>query len=402
MNTQERILNFTNDLQMREAMVFFHTVNSAVKKLHPQKLGYNLEPSQGVDSFTVRDKNSRFNNRKVRLNATVPNEELFSLAQELVKAADEPFAARTVFELDNSFHEGSQTIGYDVEIEQGEAKLVASGRTASTIPRADFKVGRTLQHVGKLMSGIEVTRDDMQLLALRRDRGMSPFVDLMQGKLRLARKHISRMEDSIVWLGGDIENTTDGEVQGLFNRLSITSGDFTGKAPSHGQHKTGLAPWSGLTADAIIAQLAAAVEYITRNNAYFPDTLVLPPFLMFGGSFSLKRTSDTDSTPLVEWIKRAFLATFKKELNIVASNAIKAGDVSGSQRGNAELSADAFLLLDSQKDYQAIAVVEDMTLLPSKEDEEGTIKQIVQMKTGGLLVKHPSAMYLGEGIAVKT
>lgn len=390
-----KILNVSKDKQLLSAMGLFIKVNAKVKEAHGQ--GFSaFDAPQGTDNFfTVQDEKSKYNGRKIRLNADIPNAELFSLAQELVKAADEPFAAREIFAVDNSFHEGSPAVGFDVEVEQGEAQIIAPGRTSAAIPKADFKIGRTLQNVGKIPSAIDVTRDDVQQMDLRGDRGLGPFVDLMQNKLRLSRKHISRLEDQVIFMGGNLEGSSTGEIQGLFNRFSTTSGDFLGNAPTHGQHKTALVNWATLTADQIIAQIAVAVGYITRNNAYFPDQLVLSPDLLFQ-FLALRRTSDTDSTPLLEWIKRAFQAAFKKELNIVASNALTAGSVSGSTRGNTFLSFDAWMLMESKKEYQAIAEVEGMTLLPSKEDAEGTIRQITQIKTGGLMVKHPSAMYLGE------
>ncbi len=397
-----KILNFEHDKQLNNAMDLFRKVNEMIAQVHGE--GFNFDPPKNGGTFKVHDEKNKYNGYEVKLNVSVPNEELFSLSQELVKAADEPFAARQVFATDSSFHVGSQTIGFDVEVEEGEAKLVASGRTTATIPRADFKIGRNLSHVGKMMSAIEVTRDDVQQMDLRGARGFAPMVDLMQGKLEKARKHIQRLEDSIVWLGGDIENATGNEIQGMFNRLSTSSADFLGTAPTHGKREDGLDEWAPASVpdeEKIIAQLAVGVDYITRNNAYFPDTLVLPPSVLFG-ILSFTRTSNTDSTPLVEWIKRAFLNAFGKPINIVPSNALKAGDVSGLQRGNAELADDAFLLLDSKKQYQAIAIVEDMVLLPSKEDEQGTIRQVVQSKTGGIQIKHPSAMYLKDGIKAKS
>ena len=228
-----KLLNFEGDKNLVATMEFFRKVNTSIKKEHG--FAFNMDAPKTAQAFKVNDKKSKFDGREIRLNATVPNEELFTLAQELVKSADEPFSARKVFATDNSFHEGSQTIGFDVMAEGGEAKLVASGRTTPTIPRADLTVGRNLSHVGKLMSAIEVSRDDVQQMDLRGARGFAPFVDLMQEKLTLARKHITRAEDQIVWLGGDIENATGAEVQGLFNRLSTTAADFNAAAPSHGQ-----------------------------------------------------------------------------------------------------------------------------------------------------------------------
>jgi hypothetical protein len=88
---------------------------------------------------------------------------------------------------------------------------------------------------------------------------------------------------------------------------------------------------------------------------------------------------------------RTFKTAFKIDLNIVPTNALTKFD-------NTDLSG-GFLLLDSRKEHQAISGVEALTVLPSITEADGTIKQFVQMKTGGTMVKHPSAAYLGIGIS---
>lgn len=396
-----QVLNFQNDRKLNQAMKFFRKVNESIIEEHGQ--GFDMDAPKNGGHFVVNDTNSKFNGAHVKLNATVPSQEMFSLSQELVKSADEPFSARKVFAVDNGFHEGSKTVGFDVETESGEAKLVATGQTAKTISRADFRIGRNLNFVGKIMTSIEVTRDDVQEMDLRGKQGLAPFVDLMGGKLEKARKHIQRAEDQIAWLGGDIENTSDGEVPGLFNRLSTVPSDFNDSTPAFGKRVDGLDVWAPLGVpdiDKIMEHLIEGVQYITRTNSYFPNLLALPPAILFG-EISFARTSNTDSTPLVEWIKRAFKNAFDKELQIIATTAMSARDVAGTTRGNKLLANDAMLLMHADKSYQAIAEVEAMTLLPSKEDKQGTIEQVVQMKTGGLHVKHPGAMYLRDGIRAK-
>jgi hypothetical protein len=392
-----KILNLQYDPQMVGFMDLCRRINASIKKIHGA--AFNMDAPKRTDlTFKINDKNSKYDGREVRLNDTVPNEELFTLAQELVKAADEPFSARSVFATDNSFHVGSQTIGFDVLAKNGEAKIVATGRTTPTVPRSGIAIGRNLQHVGKIMTSIEVTRDDLQQMDLRGDRGFAPLISLMEEKLQAAREDIFKAEDSIVWMGGNLEGQSGGEIQGVFNRLSTTSGDYSGNTPTHGKRVNNTNYW--VDRAAIIAQLVDGFKYITRNNAYMPNTVAVPPTMLFG-DLSFTQTTDTDSTPLIEWIRRAAKEAFKQELDFIAANAMAARDVSGTERGNTELNNDGMLMLDSQKKYQAIAVVEDITLLPSKEDEQGTIVQVVQMKTGGLQTKHPSAMYLKDGIQAK-
>lgn len=375
-----------------------HRVNAQIKTEFGEQFQFDLRPRQG--HFEINDKDHKYNGYNVRYNAVIPNTELFSLATQLVRAKDEPFAARKVFKIDSSYHVGSQTIGYDILVEQGEAKLIAAGRAGgSEIPQADASIDRELQNVGKISNYFTITRDDIQQMDLRNARGMGPLVDLLSEKMRTARKNISRVEDSIIWTGGNIAGVAASKIQGIFDFFSTTSGDFTGAQPTKGQKKTGLAVWSGLTSDAIIAQLAVAAGYVSRNNSYFANTLVLPTDLMIQ-EIGLKKTSETDSTPLIKWIKMAFQEAFDRPLNVVTTSALNGpGTTSGTTRTETGLTFRAFMLLDADQDHQAIAEVEAMTMLPSKEDMEQTIKQVATMKTGGIQVKHPSAMYLGEFVS---
>ena len=66
--------------------------------IHGDDCKIDLEPKKG--SF-------KCNGQDIKFNTTYPNEEIFSVAQEFVRPADEPFAAEKVFEVDSSYHEGS-------------------------------------------------------------------------------------------------------------------------------------------------------------------------------------------------------------------------------------------------------------------------------------------------------
>lgn len=399
----QQIYNVENDPRIQAFGSLVHQINNAIGKIHGDRAKFDLTPKQGT--FLHKKRNSKgeiVGEYTIRYNSYVPNEELFSLAQDLIRPADEPFSARNIFSTDSSFHPGSQTIGFDVISEEGKAELVATGQTMQDIPEADATVSRNLQPVGKLAAFIKVTRDDMQQMALRNDRGLGPLIDLMQEKLRIARKNIARQEDFVVWAGGRVKGAAT-NILGVFDFISTDSNLNSGNAPTKGRLETvatrdGDVVWADKTADEIIADIAVATAYVNRNGTYFPNTLALP-FSILTQELGLKRTSDTDSTPLIEWIKRAFQNMYGRELKIVGTNALEDGSISGTTQGNPNLSNKAFMLLDSNKMYQSINVVEDVTLLPAKEDEQGTIKQVVQMKTGGYMTKHPSTIYVGRGIA---
>ena len=401
-------ISFERNTNMNNFMGLARKINEMVKQETGESFNLDVKERHKGKYFTVQDKKSKFNGRKIKLNSTVPSEELFSIAQELVKPKDEPFAAREIFGIDSSYHEGSQTIGYDVIQEGGRATLIAAGSRGTTdIRQSDATVGRRLQSVGKIATFIEVTRDDLQIFDLRRDRGLGPLVSLLEEKLRIARKNVSRTEDAIVWAGGKLKTGgATNEIEGFLDRFSTTLSNSAGSNPSAGRQEavatvdTDKITWASKIAsaaadagpDAVIADIRKGAEYLIRLGAFEPNMLVLPYSIT--NLLALTRLPDTNSTPLLEWIIRAIEAAYGP-LTVKSSNALF-GSTDDDRQQN--FTGNAFCLMDSNQSHQAIAVVEDMTLLPSKEDEMGTIKQVVQMKTGGIMVKHPAAAYLGTGI----
>ena len=372
-----------------------HAINERVKAEHGERYAFNLQPRHNGSSF--KTKNLKGETIEVRINAVIPTEEIFAISQELVRAADEPFAAREIFEEDTSFHPGAREIGFDVLSDSGEGGLVAIGELDPTLPRADVRIDRNFQPVAKIGSVVSITRDDIQALELRTDRGLSPLVDLMTEKLTAARKNIERTHDRLIWKGAEIKGQP-GRIKGIDDFMSTNPADYDGDAPSKGKVEsvTG-GDWGTKTSDQIIADLAKGFAYISRNNTYKANTLVLPPEIMIG-RLSFRRTSDVDSTPLIEWIQRAARLALGRELKIVASNAMSTGTITGKKRPVNLFSAPAFMLLDSSKSYQAIATVEPLTMLAPVTNEHGTITQVMQTKTAGIQVKHPSTMYAGTGI----
>jgi hypothetical protein len=388
-------LDFSRSGKINTFMGFVHKVNSLIGDTFGKDAMYNLKPKENLigKTFKFEDSKSKFNGRDIVINATIPSEEIFSLAQELVRPADEPFSAREALAVDDSFHVGSREVGFDVLSQNGRALLRPAGNSnGNETPKSDISLGRNLSAVGKIDTYMEVSRDELQALDLRNDRGMGPLVDLMSEKLTTARKSVSRVEDQLVWQGGSFDDSAEtNEIPGLLDSFSTTSSLYEGNNPSKGKRAQVVDPgagraWSTKTADQIITDIRTAAEYVTRNGVYVPNTMILPRSILT--SISLLRTSDTDSTPLIEWIRRAFSSAYGLELKIVGTNALTT--LTGP--------VDGFILIDSRKEHQAIASVEALTVLPSVTEKDGTIKQVVQMKTGGCHVKHPAAGYLGTDI----
>ena len=76
-----------------------------------------------------------------------------------------------MFEQETGYAPGSEAVGVDIVTETGEAKIVAPSVGTPVTPLADINVGRRLQSVAQLWAGIQVTRNQIQKIDLRNDRG---------------------------------------------------------------------------------------------------------------------------------------------------------------------------------------------------------------------------------------
>jgi hypothetical protein len=395
------VKDFSHNPIARGVIELAHRINEAIGKTHGERYMFDLRPRH--DGGTFKTKNLKGEPMEVRINAIVPSEEIFTISQELVRQADEPFAAREVFEEDTSFHPGSREVGFDVLSETGEASLVAVTEEDPAVMQANVRIDRNFQPVCKIAQAVSITRDEIQYMDLRQDRGLSPLVDLMTEKLSTAKKNIDRVHDRLIWKGAEIKGVAGGRILGVGDFLSTDPALNSGSAPSKGRIENvaagaGGTKWDDKTSDEIIKDLAKGFAYINRLNTYKATHFVLPPSILTG-RLAFRRTSDVDSTPLIEWIQRAARLALGSELKIVASNAMEKGTIDGTTRPVNLFAETAFMLLDSKKQYQAIATIEPLVMLPPETNKFGTITQVLQCKTSGIMVKHPSTMYAGVGIA---
>lgn len=395
------IKDFSQNPIARGVIALAHKINDAIGEAHGERYKFDLKPRH---NGTFKTRNLKGEPMEVRINAIVPSEEIFTISQELVRQADEPFAAREVFEEDNSFHPGSREVGFDVLSETGEASLVAVTDEEPAVGTGSVRLDRNFQPVCKIAQAVSITRDEIQYMELRQDRGLSPLVDLMTEKLNVAKKNIDRVHDRLIWKGAEIKGVAGGRILGVADFMSTNPAEYNGNAATRGKVETvangssGFPEWSSKTSDEIIADLAKGFAYINRNNTYKATHFVLPPSILTG-RLAFKRTSDVDSTPLIEWIQRAARLALGNELKIVASNVMEHGTIDGTTRPVNLFADTAFMLLDSKKQYQAIATIEPLVMLAPEVNKFGTITQVMQVKTSGIMVKHPSTMYAGVQIA---
>ncbi len=390
------VRDYTGHPVVENTMALVREINKQIGEVHGKHAMLDLEPRHNGSTFKTRLRASG-EEVEIRCNASVPNDELFSLSQRFVEPKFEQFQMLNVFKKDASFHVGSETVGIDIISESGEAKVVSAGQDNPTLSLSNMRVGRRLQSVAQIWAGITVTRNQIQKIQLRNDRGQGPALDFIAKVMEAARRNMDRTHDDIIANGTHIEGLVAGNIVGLKDEFSTDSALYGGNTPSKGKAAsvaagatTGKYTWYGKNSAEIINDWADMAAYLGQKGLFTPKVLMLPPQLLIK-RLALKLTTDLNAQPLINWLKEAFREAFKVELNIIATNAMSEGTRSGTTRGNDWIDNSAACMLDNDEDNFAIAIVEPPTLLPAITDQFGTVRQNLTMKTGGLIRKQPAA-----------
>lgn len=394
---EDRVLEFNeNHPVVGGTMDLVRAINNQIGIVHGKSAMLDLEPRRNGSYFET--KHTKTGEKiKVRINSTVPNDELFSLSQRFVEPKFEQFKMLEVFEQETGYAPGSEAVGVDIVTETGEAKIVAPSVGSPITPLADINIGRRLQSVAQLWAGVRVTRNQIQKIDLRNDRGQGPALDFVARVQMTARRNIDRALDDLIANGSHIEGLVAGNILGLKDNFSTDSTKYSGNAPSKGKAAivtagatTGKLNWYGKNSAEILVDVAGMAGYLGQKMLFAPKVIMLPPQLLIE-RLGLKLTTDLNTQPLITWIEDAMQRQFGVKPKFVGTNAMTKGSRSSTERGNDWITQSAACMLDNDIENYAIAVVEPLTLLQAITDEYGTVRQNMTMKTGGLINKNPAA-----------
>lgn len=403
-----RVKDYSNNVIANRMLGLAKRINDFIIEEHGKHSAFDFRPKY-KGTFKTKSVVTG-EDIEVKLNASMPSPELLSLSQTLVRPSDEPLAALKIFKEKTDYHPGSREVGFDVLTDTGEATIVAIGDGNPSIDNAEIVLGRNLQPVCKIAQGIEITRDDVQAMDLRRDRGWAPLVDLVNEKTQAKIKNMDRAHDRLVWNGAEIKGVAGGRILGVKDFKGTDVNNFMSEAPTaflveqvlarldDGSEGGPKLTWFDKHSDAIIADLARGIGMIGDKGTHSVNTLVIP-FNIALQRLGLRRTSDVDSTPLIEWFTRAMKLATGRDCQIVQSNALQtSASTSKTRRGAGWLDQTGFMVLDSDVANQAVATVEPRIVLPSVVNKYGTIEMIMQQKTAGFQLYKPASMYCGTHI----
>jgi hypothetical protein len=303
------------------------------------------------------------------------NDDFLQIENTLYTVKEEELAHRKIFSVNSTYARYAEEIGYDYYQREGSAKILAKGGSAKDIPFVGEKGGRVTQKAYTVVSGIRYSKAEQEATQAKRALGKGPAIQLDTLRVASARRFINETEAKIAFTGD-----TEYGIKGIFDSSFYGTNLGTKESVATG---TGGYLWSQKTAREILTDLETGMNKVEEKGLFKAKTLVLSPQHY---NRLRKPFSDTgDSRTLLTWLNSEGM--FFQQ--IVVTNQMLStynGDTS---------SYNYFMILDNDPEIVQLALLFDIELGEPVYDIVGTMEQAVMLKTGGIMLRHPSAVYIG-------
>ena len=302
-------------------------------------------------------------------------DDFLQIENTLYSPKEEELAHRKVFRLNTSYARYAEEIGYDYYQREGSAKILAKGGSANDIPFVGEKGGRVTQKAYTITNGIRYTKAEQEAIQAKRALGKGPAVQLDTLRVATARRFILEKESTLAFVGDSTYN-----IKGIFDDSFYGTNLGTKETVATG---TGGYLWSQKTAQEILTDLETAMNTVEQRGLFKARTLVLSPshYNRLRKPFS----STGDSRTLLMWLNSE---------GMYFENLVVSRQMLATTNGD---TVDYFMVLDNDPEVVELALLYDIELGDPIYDIVGTMEQAVMLKTGGIIVRHPSALYIGKG-----
>jgi hypothetical protein len=289
---------------------------------------------------------------------------------------------RQIFSLNTSYPSYALEVGYDYYQRQGSAKIIAAGGSAKDIPFVGEKGNRITQNVYTITSGIRFAKAERLAAAAKSALGKGPTLNLPTTRISSARRYCFEMENKLVF-AGDANHGIKGVMHDDFYGTDKGTKEFV----AQGATGTGAAEkrlWSNKTAQEILIDVQRPLEVIEADDLFEAKVLVLPPAQY--NNLRKPFSTTNDSRTLLSWLNSEGMFFSQ----IVKSREMKAGNNGDT--------VDTFMVFDNDPEIMELILIEDIMMEDPIFDLVGTSEQAVTLKTAGMMVRHPAALYVGRGI----
>jgi hypothetical protein len=306
------------------------------------------------------------------------SDDFLQIENVLYSPKEEELAHRKIFRLNTSYARYAEEIGYDYYKRQGSAKILAKGGSAKDIPFVGEEGGRITQKAYTIVSGIRYSQAEQEAIQEKRALGKGPAVQLDTLRVSSARRFIFEKESTLAFKGDSAYG-----IKGIFDSTFYGTDLGTSERVATG---TSGYKWSQKTAREILTDLETAMNKVEEKGLFKAKVLVLSPQHY---NRLRKPFSDTgDSRTLLTWLNSEGM--FFEQ--IVVTN-----QMLSTYNGDAN-SYNYFMVLDNDPEVVELALLYDIELGDPVYDIVGTMEQAVTLKTGCIICRHPSALYIGKDI----
>ncbi len=309
----------------------------------------------------------------------------------LLTPVEEELKTREIFPVTNEFDPDAVIIGYEIYNRKGSAKLYAAGGVAKDIPFVGEEIFKSTQQVYTAVTGVQYTEEEIAATRMREKFGNRAVVNLPMQRNETARRFVLETETMCAFKGGASYGAMN--LNGIFapQYYGTLKGTMTQVAqsvanPNNVAGAANLRMWANKSPQEILADLRVAYAAILGTDGIFkPNTLVVPPSAWAALN-----------EPFSNYINLTVLDWIKKSIDI--ENFVMFSQVAYPYNGDGS-GQNYFLMMDSDPMNMQLAVVRDIYMTnPDIDNMTEVTKYGVKLKTGGVLVYQPAAIYVGQGI----
>jgi hypothetical protein len=306
-------------------------------------------------------------------------EDLRDIEKVLYEVRKPELIARQLFSVNTAYAPWAQTISYKWFEHSGAARIRAAGSSAKDLPMIGEKGGMETHKVFNIEVGISYEANELlEVAALRSSKGPSISIDTI--RIASSRRSIAEKENRVAFAG-----SSEHGIQGVLYKDGITKENVAATGTLNGASTDPQKrQWANKTSIQMIKDLAYGKATVEKDEIFNATTLVLPTTVKEN---SIIPISDSEPMSVLKWLKEEGVY-FNK---VVFTSALN--------KENSGLASDAFLIFDDSPDVIELATPDDLRMTAPVYDVLGGSQMAAVLRTAGCLVRYPSAVYVGLGIA---
>lgn len=294
------------------------------------------------------------------------NRELEYIIPEMLEFEYGRISARTVFPMDMRAGPGAEVITLRQMTKVGAARIVSD--YANDIPLSNVFTSEVKSNVRSIAEAAEWSIQEIRASAMTNR-------DIDRDKTDAAREDMLRLENKIAWAGDADHGLAGFFTDGNIPRFTVATGGG------------GFTEWDTKTGPEIVDDLNQLVNPISEdtNGVEAPNRVVIPR-KQYNIAHTKRMETGTDTTALQYFVNNSpYIASM--------DDVIPVDDISGLGDGG----VDAMFAYEYNSSKLVMNVPLDIEQFPPQERDMVT-KVIYHMRFGGVLIKKPLSIRIGEGI----